>query len=175
MKTKIDAIIDSREAYAYAFMTSNNGYGHMNVTIRMVNPQLSSRANGTISISCQIGSDFGSEKEFCLPYARRYGFQSGSDQATLEEVELATKVLRKIRRHMDKVEELDGPPDDYADFCHRILIGSGVKDLIAEPMDGWVAGGRMCDKELFRIGGASKAKLKQMEANLIGRFSRKAA
>lgn len=165
----IDAIIDGKSAYAYAFMTRDRSYGHMVVNIR-----LGDNCPATIKVNCQIGSpDGGRQNE--EPYAIRFGASSNDDCIRTEDLERCLKVMRKIERYLEKVRFLYGNADTYAEYCQRILIGSGVATLIAEPNDGWVNGGLMKDKALIAVGAASQRKLKDMESALIGHFSRKAA
>lgn len=174
MKTAIDSIIDGKDAYGYAFMTSEYGYGHMTVNIRGEAPAYGYRKNGVIKVTCQIGSSDYAEQN-AKPYAIKHGFDSQDSCIDAAELEVAVKLLRKIQKYLDKVEAINGYADDYAEFCHRVIVGSGVKHLITESGDGWASGGRIDEKQLYAVGGKSRARLVAMEAALIGRFSRKAA
>lgn len=169
----IKALIDSQEPYAYALMAREHGYGHMNVRIRLTAPSWSMSSRGAIVVSCQIGGDFGDQSE--RPYAQRYGFDSDGNEADLATLERATKMMKKIAKYLDKCYEANGNPDTYAEFCHRIVRGSGVKDLITESGDGWNNGGQYVDKDLFAVGGDSRDRLAEMEKNLIQAFSHRAA
>lgn len=171
----IKAIIGGKEPYAYAFMTREHGYGHMNVRIRLAESEWSSRRPGSIMVSCQIGGDPDYKPHHEAPYAQRYGFDSENDQADLASLESAVKMMKKIGKYMDKCYEANGNSDCYAEFCHRVVRGSGAKSLITEPHDGWANGGVMADKDLFTVGGDSRDRLAEMEKNLIQAFSRKEA
>lgn len=171
----IKAIIDGKEPYAYAFMTREHGYGHMNVRIRLTEPQWSSRRPGSIMVSCQIGGDPDYKPHHEAPYAQRYGFDSENDQADLASLEQAVKMMKKIGKYLDKCHEANGNPDTYAEFCQRIVRGSGVKSLITETFEGWTNGGLMVEKDLFTVGGDSRDRLVAMEKNLIQAFARNTA
>ncbi len=174
MSNIIDSIIDGKSAYAYAFMTSNCGYGHMIVNIRSeARSEFSGRSNAMIKITCQIGSGDGFDTRG--PYAIRYGLSSNDDVILPADIETVSKMVKKIEKYLAKTEAEMGPTRTYAEFCQRILLGSGVGALITEPQDGWVTGGRMSDKMLVNVGAASMKRLSQMEDNLIVAFSRKAA
>lgn len=175
MSNFIDTLIDGKASYAYAFMTRDRNYGHMTVNIRMAAPEYGWRKNGVIKISCQIGSDGTYDRQSEEPYAISYGLSSQYDSIQLEELEAGVKLMRKIGRHMDKMCLENGEPDGYADFCQRVLVGSGVSAMIVEPGQGWANGGLMRDKQLLLVGAASRKKLVEMENALIGAFSRKVA
>lgn len=170
----INSIIDGKSSYAYAYMTRDHGYGHMTIDIRpAVLTEWGSRQNGIIKISCQVGG--GGDFDDRAPYAIRYGMSTRDDVIQLDDIEPIAKMLKKIAKYLAKVESEMGRTYNYAEFCQRILLGSGVGALITEPDGGWVAGGRMSDKTLVTVGAASMRRLNQMQDNLIGAFSRKAA
>lgn len=177
MKHPIDELIDDhKQAYAYARLQQDRGsdYGHMYVEIFLPSSGEYSyrRPDGTIKISCQIGSDInGDEAMFFKPYAWRYGFDNRFGDGTLDELETAVKTMRKIKQRMDKLYQEIGNPETFADFSQRILIAAGIKSIITEPMLGWGNGGNMSEKELFRVGPGSASRLREMENELITVFS----
>jgi hypothetical protein len=177
-KFQIDSIIDSKAGYAYAYLLQNGReYGHMEVHIRLDLGEFEYRSNCMIKISCQVGSgqSFEYKESHQKPYAMRYGASSNQEVINLEDLEKLTKVMRKIDKYVAKIESEYGPAETYADFCQRVLIGSGVKFLITEPTDGWAMGGRKSDGELFNTGSDSKRQFDKMEQALIARFQRVAA
>ena len=174
MPNAIDSIIDSNSTHAYAFMTSDHSYGHMSINIRLGEHDIG-RNVGRLAITCQIGSYDGNPEQHNAPYAWSFGVTCQYDAIKLPELERYVKVLKKVDRYLAKQEADYGPPKSYAEYCQRVLLGSGVTALITEPNDGWVNGGKMADKKLFTIGARSMCRLVEMEANLCAAFARKAA
>lgn len=174
-KNHIDTIVaDVTKSYAYAYLQKDRSsmYGHMIVEIRLARSAGCPyrRLDGSIKISCQIGTDGDHEDMFFKPYAQRYGFDARHGDGSLEELEIAVKVMRKIVKHMDKEYQTYGEPKTYADYCQRILVGAGVKNLIVEP-NHWCGGGRnLSDMEMVLVGATSAYKLDQMEKELITSF-----
>jgi hypothetical protein len=171
----IDKIIDGDAAYAYAYMTNSNGYGHMYLDIRLAKPEYGPRTNAMIRASCQIGSSDGYAPQHEQVYAKKFGFRCTDDNYSLEELEAGVKVMRKVRKSMSKSEEQFGHADTFAEICQRVLLASGARALIVEPRLGFACGGYMRDKDLVSVGAASAKRFKDMEENLIAAFSRKAA
>lgn len=171
-KNNIDAVIDdSTKSYAYAWLEKSHGYGHMNVVIMLAGDSAYRRPEGAIKITCQIGGDGDQSKRV---YAQRFGFDQRYGHGSLEELELAVKMMRKIHKHMDKMYAEYGSAPTHADFCQRILLGAGVKQLIVEP-NHWAGGGAMRDKHMVGVGVASSYRLAAMEKELLQSFAARAA
>jgi len=170
-KNRIDAVIDNNtESYAYAWLERSHGYGHMNVIISLAGKNEYRRPEGCIKISSQIGGE-GEQSERI--YAERFGFDQRYGHGSLEELEAGVKIMRKIEKRMKEMYETYGMPKTHAEFCQRILVASGAKQLIVEP-NHWANGSAMRDKEMVVVSAASAYKLEQMEKELLSFFSRKA-
>ena len=178
-KSRIDALIDdTTKMYAYAFLQRDRGsvYGHMYVEIRLPKSHEYSykRPDGSIKISCQIGTDGAREAMFMKPYAERYGFDARHGDGTLDELEVAVKVMRKIKKGLDALYNTFGEAKNFADYCQRILTAAGVKNLIVEP-DGWANIGNLSEKLLVSVGPSSSYQLGEMENTLIAYFNQRKA
>lgn len=173
-KNRIDALIDDHNtSYAYAWLEKSHGYGHMIIQINMVKTGEYSyrRPDGVIKISCQIGG----EGDRCSrTYAERYGFDARMGDGTLNELEAAVTIMRKIERYMRKMYEENGSAPSYANYCQRVLNGAGVKHLILSPFH-WSQGGNKRDMDLVSVGSSSAHRLDLMEKELLCVFQPKAA
>lgn len=173
---EIDAIIDDRtKSYAVAWLEQSHGYGHMNVVIHLpAATEYSWRPECVIKVTCQIG---GETRETHKPYCQKWGLETrfSNSPISVEEIEMAAKLMRKIQRKLDSMNESTGFSDEYAELCQRVLIASGVKHLIAEPTY-WANGGRLPDKKLLKAGSSdSMLWLIKAERALIERFEPKVA
>lgn len=171
----IDKIIDGDAAYAYAYMTNSNGYGHMYLDIRLAKPEYGPRTNAMIRASCQIGSSDGYAPQHEQVYAKHFGFRCDDASLSLEALEAGAKIMRKVTKTIAKMDEQMGCAETFAEMCQYVLLASGARALIVEPRLGFACGGYMRDKDLVSVGAASAKRFKDMEANLIAAFSRKAA
>ena len=176
MPNQIDTIIDGKETYAYAYITKSAGYAHMIVDIRQKQQQYSWRDPGMVKITCQVGSNGDYDRQCIEPYAVKHGFNSRGECISLEELVAATKIMKKIDKYLDACMVGRGfGTADYAEYCQRVIVGSGAKWLIAEPFEGMVNGSRMAEKDLIKVGPDSLIRLALMKDTLVNIFARKAA
>lgn len=170
----IQSILDDNSViYAHAYLTKPNyGYAHMHIDIHLQGKNYLSRPDGVVRVSCQIGG----EGEFSQrPYAENVGYDRRYGDGSLEELEQAVKVMRKIQKKLDELYDQLGQPTCFADFAQRCLLGSGAKWLIANPHN-WTNGALDPEQmEAFTIGSESRRRLDQMEQELITVFARKTA
>lgn len=168
-KNFIQSVLDDDQiSYAYAWLESSHGYGHMNVMICMAaGKDRYRRPEGGIKISCQIGGgDSSSLDDFHKkPYAVRYGFDQRYGSGTLDELEAAIKVMRKIQKGLDLMESMLGEPKDYSEFCQRVLIHSGAKYLIWS--EWWNQSGSLTDRAHCKVGAESMSALIAMEREML--------
>lgn len=174
-KHVIDAAIDDTStSYAYAWLERSHGYGHMNVNIRFAGPGYN-RPGGCIKVTCQIGSGYEDSEQAHTIYCEKYGFDQDMGNGSLEDLENAIKVMRRIKKHLGKMYDTYGNAKSYAEYCQRILMGAGVKKLIAD-RDGFTrTSGMMRDKHMSNVGSQSLEALENMQSHLLAAFPKRRA
>jgi hypothetical protein len=169
-----------RTPYAYIGTTGDRTYGHMNVTIfnAIGDAGCYWSRKPRLQITSQIGSSDYPEQRQKL-YAERYGVVGGNDQMQLEELEAATKFMRKFERRMAKMEEESGPVKSYADLCWRVIVCSGTERAFVNPHHA-TGYGRIESLPSFNVGNVVGKvdlykELTKLEAKIIDLYARRAA
>lgn len=109
-----------------SYYKSSPGYAHMRLRLfNTFGPEACYFAHSLIiNLECQTDSR----------HEKTYGHTLGvanprSDVLTLPQLELATKRLKRLTNRLTKIQEKHIPTDSFAQYCHDVILASGVRDI----------------------------------------------
>lgn len=157
--------------HAIVRLWGDRTYGHIDASVRHIDE--GNYRSPRLRISCQIGSnenDAVGISQRQKTYAWNYGISGGREEMTLDELEIGVKIMRRINRKLNQMDEELGLPETFAEYCARILIASGVNYAFVN--EAW--GGPHCNPIYLPMAelktSAGKSKLREMLGELEKRL-----
>lgn len=151
-------------------------YGHIDASVRHIDE--GNYRSPRLRVSCQIGSsenDAVGVSQRQKTYAWNYGISGSREEMTLDELEIGVKIMRRINRKLNQMDEELGLPETFAEYCARILIASGINYVFVNEQWGG-AHNKLIDLPVAELKtSAGKGKLREMlgelEKRLVGYYN----
>ena len=171
---KLNKAIDTyADTYAVVKIYGDGQYGHMEAFIYNLAKTYGVRPD--IRVSCQIGGHGADQRR--STYALSRGMSNNYSITSITEMESMLKVMRKIARKLEQIEEELGRAETFAEYMARVLIAAKPSAVFIN--EKWGGGYWSLDalprySPTDRIDtGAMRSCLRSLEKNLIALYNPK--
>lgn len=109
--------------YAYAGLTHDHGFGHINVHVY----EMFGYGQATLKLSCQTGSSSPSTE--VRSYAWKCGVSNDYEVVGLAVLKKGYFLMRRIENQLEKVRRERGRPESFGEYVVEVLRAAGVRKL----------------------------------------------